>query len=191
MLTMRLTMRLKRGIQSLCIIAIVILAVGSGISHEANNRVASTQTIPPVLSVSPGIEYLCSVPSAFPASIAAGTSGFLIVTCFGSRLPGLLLLGTNAAIKLTPTFILSVGFDNVTLLGANIPGNPCDFGFTGAYTFGNVTVPAQSYMNHPIIFANPPTNSSEMAAGIYNYCLHYTNAPLAGQSISSFTVTWT
>ena len=149
-------------------------------------RTPSTETIPTIINTSPGVVYQCASPFVFPASISTGSSGFIRVSCPSPAL-GRLLLGTNSPITLTPSLVLATGYSNAAIVLYNTIGNPCDFRFRPLMV-GNVSVASGAFLNRSITFASPPS-TGQLLTGNYDYCLQYTNAPLAG--LNSFTITWT
>lgn len=172
----------KLGIVSISLVLVSLIGLAFA------PRTPTTTTIPPISAQSPGVQLQCDPLQAFPGSVNIGASGFIRIRCPDKN--GAVTFGIQGqpTATLTPTFTLGIGYVNASIIRADSAGNPCNFIFRTVLV-GNVTVSTGSFLTHPIIFGNPPTNSSELLATNYDYCLQYVNAPVTG--LPGFSIAWT
>lgn len=177
-----LTLHVKR----ILIIAIVILALPALVSAP---RTPTTTTVPPITAQSAGVQLNCFPLQVFPGSVTPGTSGFIRVRCPTTGAVRFGIVGAPT-VTLTPTFTLGIGYSNASIISTTDGGNPCSFNFlTMTVMVGNVTVAQGAFLNHAITFGNPPTSSSQLLAGDFDYCLQYQNAASTG--LGGFDIVWT
>jgi hypothetical protein len=146
-------------------IVLVLVAASIGIAYAVYTF---TQTVPTVTvnSVSPNCTVLNN---ETPATQTAET---LYLDCGASGLP--VSAFTAQASTATPTFTLPSPYVDLYVY-LNPSGQSC----------AGVTSQASPF-NTPLVSGTPVS----LVAGSYSYCLTYTGATL-GQTLSTFTVTWT
>lgn len=175
----------------LSLFIILILVAGTilkGIAQGAQRTPTGT-TIPTAMITSKGVLLECNPSLLLPGSINTGTVGFLRVKCSTG---GYVQLGINGNVSLTPTFVLSPGYVNASIILSNSAGHfPCDDRFQTLMS-GNVTFPSGSLLTSgsPISFASP-AQQGFMEAGLYDYCLSYDASQAVGSTIAGFSITWT
>lgn len=155
-----------------------------------STRTPTTTSIPPIPAQAAGLQLQCSPPQAFPGSVTPGSNGFIRIRCPDKN--GFIQFGQQGVplTVLTPTVTLGIGYINASIILFNtVVNGPCNFN-PRIITIGNITVSNEAFFNRgSITFGNPPTNSSEMLAGNYDYCLQYQNAPSTG--LTGFDIVWT
>lgn len=170
------------------IISILILAsisfAGLARSFGQPVRVPTATTIPTITTTSAGVVFECNPSIAFPGSVITGSSGFIRVKC---PTGGYVQLGTTNGIALTPSFALTQGYSNISIVLANSAGNPCNYHFQ-PLQIGNVTVLTGVLLNGTALTFSSSPQPGQFLANVYDYCLQYSSVQT---TLQSFTVTWT
>src|SRR5207245_6900323 len=96
---------------------------------------------------------------------------------------GALTLGTTTGITLTPSFVLTLGYANISIILSQSSGNPCNDRFI-QFTVGNSTIFSGTMLTGPIIFSSSP-QTGQFLASVYDYCLGYTDVT---STLNGFTV---
>jgi hypothetical protein len=163
----------KRKHLIIALMALIVVIVGAGIAYAAVS-LSLTQTAPPITS-GPTLLSGCAPLNGVPTNVPAGTSGGILYTC-----------GMNPNIKEA----LTVG-GPVT---ASFTFNPAPVGFTSIYLipFAPGQACASTTTSTMQIFGTGAGASIAFtAAGKFDYCATFSNAPTSGFATWAITWTWT